>query len=318
MVRGKVEVDTTELGDFVIAKSINEPIYHLAVVVDDFEMGVTHIIRGEDGIYNTPRQILIQEALGFSRPIYAHIPFILNADKSKLSKRNQGESVSLKYYRESGYLPEALVNFLAFIGWNPGGEREIYSMDELIEKFDIKKVQKSGGIFNPEKLLWFNKEYLKKLPKEKLKEEIKKRLGENMQDENILDKITPIIAERINIWSDIDKMLEIGDIQYFFITPEYLPEMLIWKKEGIKEKTKENLISVKELLENEKTEDLGPDEAKKLLWNLAEKRGMGNVLWPVRVALSGKEKSPDPFTIISILGKAETIKRLSRAIDKLS
>jgi len=318
MVRGKVEVDTTELGDFVIAKSISEPIYHLAVVVDDFEMGVTHIIRGEDGIYNTPRQILIQEALGFSRPIYAHIPFILNADKSKLSKRNQGESVSLKYYRENGYLPEALVNFLAFIGWNPGGEREIYSMDELIEKFDIKKVQKSGGIFNPEKLLWFNKEYLKKLPKEKLKEEIKKRLGKSMQDENILDKITPIITERINIWSDIDKMLETGDIQYFFIAPEYLPEMLIWKKEGIKEKTKENLISAKELLENEKTEDLSPEKAKELLWNLAEKRGMGNVLWPIRVALSGKEKSPDPFTIISILGKIETIKRLSRAIDKLS
>jgi glutamyl/glutaminyl-tRNA synthetase len=139
-----------------------------------------------------------------------------------------------------------------------------------------------------------------------------------MQDKNIFDKITPIIAERINIWSDIDKMLEIGDIQYFFITPEYLPEMLTWKKEGIKEKTKENLISAKELLENEKMENLSPEKAKGLLWNLAEKRGMGNVLWPIRVALSGKEKSPDPFTIISILGKAETIKRLSRAIDKLS
>jgi len=318
LVRGKVEVDTTELGDFVIAKSINEPIYHFAVVIDDFEMGITHIIRGEDGIYNTPRQILIQEALGFPRPIYAHIPFILNADRSKLSKRNQGESVSLKYYREKGYLPEALVNFLAFIGWNPGGEREIYSIVELIEKFDIKKVQKSGGIFNPEKLLWFNKEYIKKLPKEKIKEEIKKRLPSNMQNEVILQKVCPIITERINIWSDIDKMLETGDIQYYFITPEYPFEMLIWKKKETKEEAKNNLYLAKKILEDEKEELLSAEKTKELLWNLAEKRGMGNVLWPIRVALSGKEKSPDPFTIIGVLGRNEAIKRIDNAINKLS
>jgi len=317
MIRGKVEVDTTELGDFVIAKSISEPIYHFAVVVDDFEMGITHIVRGEDGIYNTPRQILIQEALGFKRPIYAHIPFILNADKSKLSKRNQGESVSLKYYRENGYIPEALVNFLAFIGWNPGGEREIYSMDELIEKFDIQKVQKSGGIFNPEKLLWFNKEYIKKLPKETVKEEIKKRLPDNMRDEKILEKITPMITERINIWSDIEKMLATGDIQYYFVAPEYPVETLVWKKGGTKEEARENLTLVLEIL-SKAEEDLSSEKAKELLWGLAEKKGMGNVLWPTRVALSGKEKSPDPFTLINILGKSETIKRLESAISKLS
>ncbi|MGB8816213.1 MAG: glutamate--tRNA ligase [Minisyncoccia bacterium] len=317
IIRGEVEVDTTELGDFVIAKSMDEPIYHLAVVIDDFEMGITHIMRGEDGIYNTPRQILIQEALGFTRPIYAHIPFILNADKSKLSKRNQGESVSLKYYRENGFLPEALINFLAFIGWNPGGEREIYSMDELIEKFDIKKVQKSGGIFNLEKLLWFNKEYIKKLPKEKVKSEIKKRLPADMQDERILEKITPMITERINVWSDVEKMLISGDIQYYFVIQEYTTEILVWKKGGTKEEAKENLTSVKELLKNE-DEELSSEKAKELLWGLAEKKGMGNVLWPTRVALSGKEKSPDPFTLINILGKTETIKRIDSAIEKLS
>ena len=137
LIRGDIEFDTTELKDFVIAKSLEEPVYHLAVVVDDFEMGVTHIIRGDDGISNTPRQILIQEAIGTPRPIYAHLPLILAPDKTKLSKRKHGEQVSVSFYKSAGYLPEAMINFLAMVGWNPGTEQEIFSMEELIEKFDI-------------------------------------------------------------------------------------------------------------------------------------------------------------------------------------
>jgi glutamyl-tRNA synthetase len=320
MIRGAVEVDTTELGDFVIAKSIDEPIYHLAVVVDDFEMGVNHIIRGEDGIYNTPRQILIQEAIGAPRPVYAHMPFILNQDRSKLSKRQQGEMVSLKYYREQGYLPEAMVNFLAFIGWNPGDDTEIMSMEEIINRFDIMKVQKAGAIFNIEKLLWINKEYLKKLPLEKVQEEIKKRLTQNSgyQNDEIIKKITPIILERINVWSDINQMLKDGDIQYFFEKPILDREMIVWKKGGTAEEAAENLKLISEIFENMDENNFTSETTKEAIWKIAEEKGKGNVLWPLRVSLSGKEKSPDPFILCSVLGKTEVLSRVNIAIELLS
>lgn len=317
MIRGEIVVDTTELGDFVIAKSLEEPIYHLAVVIDDFEMGINHIIRGEDGIYNTPRQILIQEAIGAPRPIYAHMPFILNTDRSKLSKRQQGELVSLKYYREKGYLSEAMVNYLAFLGWNPGDEREIMSMEEIIEAFDIMKVQKAGAVFNPEKLLWINKEYLKKLPEENIILEIKKRLPENCQDEKIIRKISKTILERISIWSDIDKMIEEGDIQYFFLEPTVSKDMIVWKKGGTVEQAKELLILVLGILENISDSDFSLEIIKEKIMPLAEEKGKGNVLWPLRVVLSGKEKSPDPFTLIELLGKETSLKRIKNIINTL-
>ncbi|MFA5934504.1 MAG: glutamate--tRNA ligase family protein [Candidatus Paceibacterota bacterium] len=320
MIRGNIEVDTTELGDFVIAKSINEPIYHLAVVVDDFEMGVNHVIRGEDGIYNTPRQILIQEAIGATRPIYAHMPFMLNTDRSKLSKRQQGELVSLKYYKKKGFLPEAMLNYLAFCGWNPGDETELMSMDEIIKKFDIMKVQKAGAIFNVEKLLWYNKEYLKKLPIEKVEEEIKNRLPKSSEYENIslIKKIASVVLERINVWSDIDKMVVDGEIQYFFTEPEVDMNMVIWKKGGTIEEAKINLNLVSEILKDIKDEDFNLDIIKDRLMKLAEEKGKGNVLWPLRVSLSGKEKSPDPFTLVFLLGREVSLRRIESIIFKLS
>ena len=164
MVRGEVSFDTAELKDFVIARSISEPLYHLAVVVDDFEMGITHIIRGEDHISNTPRQILIQEALGFSRPMYAHIPLILAEDRSKLSKRKHGEAVSLAHYRTEGYAPEAMINFLALLGWHPSASdaSEVLSFTDLIAQFQLERVQKGGAVLDANKLNWLNKHYAKK------------------------------------------------------------------------------------------------------------------------------------------------------------
>ena len=159
MVRGEIEFDTTELKDFVIAKSVNEPLYHLAVVIDDFESGITHVIRGEDHISNTPRQILIQETIGAPRPLYAHLPLILAPDRSKLSKRKHGESVSLDYYRNKGYSPEAIINYLALLGWNPGTEQEIFTLDELINVFDLSRVHKGGAIFDEKKLAWVNRKH---------------------------------------------------------------------------------------------------------------------------------------------------------------
>lgn len=168
LVRGEIQFDTTELKDFVIAKSIDEPLYHLAVVIDDFESGITHVIRGEDHISNTPRQILIQEAIGAPRPLYAHLPLILAQDRSKLSKRKHGESVSLDYYRNKGYSTEAVINYLALLGWNPGTEQEIFTLDELIKVFDLSKVHKGGAIFDEKKLAWVNRKHfnLNKIMKE--------------------------------------------------------------------------------------------------------------------------------------------------------
>ncbi len=159
LVRGQVEFDTTELGDFIIARNLNEPLYHLAVVVDDFESGITHVIRGEDHISNTPRQILIQEAIGAPRPMYAHLSLILAPDRSKLSKRKHGESVSLDHYRRKGYSPEAITNYLALLGWNPGTEQEIFTLDELINVFDFSRVHKGGAIFDEKKLAWVNRKH---------------------------------------------------------------------------------------------------------------------------------------------------------------
>ena len=159
LVRGEIEFDTTELKDFIIAKSVDEPLYHLAVVIDDFESNITHVIRGEDHISNTPRQILIQEAIGAPRPIYAHLPLILAPDRSKLSKRKHGESVSLNYYRDKGYSPEAMINYLALLGWNPGTEQEIFTLDELINVFDFSRVHKGGAIFDEKKLAWMNRKH---------------------------------------------------------------------------------------------------------------------------------------------------------------
>jgi len=223
LVRGEISFDTTELGDFIIAKSVDEPLYHLAVVVDDHEMGVTHIFRGEDGISNTPRQILIQDAIGAQRPKYAHLPLILGPDKSKLSKRHG--ATSLNAFREQGYFKEAILNHLAFLGWNPGDEREIFSLEELIKDFDIKKVSKGGAVFNIEKLDWFNKHYLENLNDEEILKVAKERIKEKMKssvadyNEEIISKLIPLIRERIEKFSDLDKLIEEGEFDYYFKEP---------------------------------------------------------------------------------------------------
>src|SRR3989344_1804142 len=161
LIRGQVSFETAELEDFIIARTMNEPLYNFAVVVDDYDMGITHVIRGEDHISNTQRQILMLEALGCERPVYAHLPLILAPDKSKLSKRHG--AVSVNEYRAEGYLPEALVNYLALLGWNPGGQQELFSLQELVRKFDIAQDHKAGAVFDMEKLRWFNREYLDRM-----------------------------------------------------------------------------------------------------------------------------------------------------------
>lgn len=272
VIRGDVEFDTTELGDFVIAKSPEEPLYHLAVVVDDHEMGVTHVIRGEDHISNTPRQILIQEAIGAKRPVYAHLPLILDKDRQKLSKRKHGEAVSVDFYNKKGILPQALNNYLALLGWNPGTDQEIFTMEELIRAFDIKKIQKGGAAFDEKKLDWVNKEHIKLLsPEEQL--EIKKKEIEN---EPYMKAKPSLDLSKIN-WKD---------------TPPA--------------ETKAHLEEALTLL----------GDNKKLM-SYAEEKGKGNVLWPLRYAITGAERSPDPFTLIEIFGVEEVSERVRAAIEVL-
>lgn len=324
MIRGEVSVDTTDLGDFIIAKSINEPIFHLSNVIDDVIMGVTHVIRGEEHLANTPRQILIWEAIGErERPIYAHIPLILSTEREKLSKRKHGETVSVAYYENKGYLKDAFINFIAFLGWNPGGEEEIYSLESLINKFDITKVQKGGAVFNVDKLNWFNKEYIKKQSEKEQLEYIKKYLPNiEKYNDQLLEKLRPVLIERINFYGELKKMQEYGDLEYFTSSPvfnsrneESKIEKIIWKKSD-KEHTLENLKELKIILSL--NENLSIDEIWDKVYKLAEEKGKGDILWPLRYSLSGKEKSPDPKTLISILGIKESISRVESALNELS
>lgn len=319
LIRGEVKIDTTDLGDFIIARNINEPVYHLAVVVDDFEQGITHIIRGEDHISNTPRQILIQEAIGAPRPEYAHLPLILATDRTKLSKRKHGETVSLDYYKRLGYLPEAIVNFLALLGFNPGGDQEIFSIDELINNFDLSKVQKGGAIFNIEKLNWFNKHYINKLSKEEKIKNISHFLTEN-QNKVVSgnEKILNLMIERISTFGELEKIVKEGDFDYFFDQPKIVTEKLLWKNEPSKIKTKDRLTFSLSEIKKIPTSEFNRDTVKSALWPYAEKEGRGEVLWPIRMSLSGKDKSPDPFVLSEILGKDESIARIENSINLLS
>ncbi len=316
MIRGDITFDTTELGDFVIAKSLTEPLYHLAVVVDDFDSKVTHIIRGEDGISNTPRQILIQEALNAPMPQYAHLPLILASDRSKLSKRKHGERVSLRYYKEQGFLKEALINYIALIGWNPGSTEELFTLEELVQKFDLHKVQKGGAIFDEEKLRWMNKEYLKKLSPETLLEYISNMSPEitKLSQEKKLKLIT-LTTERSLTFGDIKKSFAEGEWAYLFSKPEYKKESLIWKKSTLEEALK-HLKYTAEVLEKTPEKIFETAETiKEVLWSYAEREGKGDVLWPLRFSLSGREKSPDPFTLLSFFGKEEGLSRIKQALS---
>lgn len=158
MIRGDITFDTTDLGDFVIAKALDHPLYHFAVVVDDYSEAVTHVIRGEDHISNTPRQILIHEALGWEHPEYAHLPLVMASDKTKLSKRKGAKSIM--EYRDEGISPEAMLNAMAMIGWNPGTEQELFTKDELIKNFSFKRIKKGGAALGEEKLKWFNRKHI--------------------------------------------------------------------------------------------------------------------------------------------------------------
>jgi glutamyl-tRNA synthetase len=323
LIRGEVEFDTGLLGDVVVAKDLNTPLYHFAVVVDDFLMQISHVIRGEEHLSNTPRQILIQEALGFDKPVYAHLPLMLNMDKSKMSKR-QGD-VAISDYHRNGYLPEALINFMVLLGWNPGTEKEVFSMSQLVKEFSIEKVQKAGAVFNIQRLDFLNGLYIREKAIEKLTELCVPYLKEagllvvGQMSENKLQEVVEVSKTRMKKLSDI---VELAD---FFFQDKLIFEkdLLHWKEAG-DSATKEALIYSEKILSEIKVwEQKNLEEelfAASVKFNLEKgypEKNKGYMLWPLRVALSGKDFSPSPFEIAIILGKDKTLKRVEDAIKKL-
>lgn len=325
LIKGEIKILTNSFkdekgnSDFIIARSINDPLYHFTVVVDDWLMGITHVLRGEDHVTSTPRQIIILEALGANIPLYGHFPTILGENKKKLGKRNG--AVPVREYLEMGYLPEALLNAISLLGWNPGDEQEIFTKQELIERFSLEKVQHHPAVFYGDKLDFINKEHLKKMPLEELNRNILENLPENLRENKIVEKVLPIIFERISKWGDIKTLIDNKEILYFFEEIEYPKEMLLCppklrKDQEISFETIKDILSeTKNLLQNNNAWDY--ENIKNCLWDFATEKGRGLVLWAFRVSLSGLEKSADPFLIAEILGKDETLKRISYAETKI-
>ncbi|MFA5062049.1 MAG: glutamate--tRNA ligase [Patescibacteria group bacterium] len=301
LIRGEVVFKNELVDDQVLLKSDGFPTYHLAVVVDDHLMNITHIIRGEEWISSVPKHIQLYKYFGWEVPNMAHLPLLLNPDKSKLSKR-QGD-VAVEDYRKKGYLPEALINFVAFLGWNPGTEKEIFSIKELIKEFKLEKVNKSGAVFNLEKLDWYNKQYIKKLSNK----ELAKMAGLNPKDKKLENAIA-LERERITVLSELPEAIK-------FITqlPEYEPDLLIWKKSS-KEEAAKILPQLAEFLAKQKKWTKESLEAKVGEWMKEKAYSTGSVLWPLRVALSGQQNSPGPYEIAEVLGKEETLNRIQTAI----
>jgi glutamyl-tRNA synthetase len=319
IIRGKVTFDATLLGDQVIAKDLDSPLYNFAVVVDDDDMKISHVIRGEDHISNTPKQILFLRALGFNEPTYAHIPLILNPDKSKMSKR--AGDTALSEYRAKGYLPEALVNFLALLGWHPRDDREVLSLEDLIQEFDLARVQKSGAVFNQDKLDWLNREHMKKYSNAELaalaKPFIENKFGgllpgDAASDTSFIERVVAVERERVNTISDF---AEVGG--FFFKLPDYEPRLLIWKETPMKE-IRDTLEKVRASLDKLAEQSFNRDTLSANISELIGEGNRGTVLWPLRVALSGQQSSPDPIDVMVVLGKQESLARVEGAIKKLS
>jgi glutamyl-tRNA synthetase len=304
LVRGQVHFDAELLGDIIIAKDLKEPLYNFAAAVDDAEMEITHVIRGEDHLANTPKQILIQEALGLSHPHFAHLPLILGPNRKKLSKRHLDKS--FLDYRKEGYLPAAMLNFLVLLGWHPVEDRETISQKEQIQEFTLERVQKGGAIFNEEKLNWLNAHYLKQLEPEEILENLKPFIPAAwLKKKKMLLTVIKVEKERMRTFHGFKELAA-----FFFELPDYNGGMLIWKQTP-QEKILDNLKKTRDVIKNP-----GGVSSEKIMI-LAEREGKGEVLWPLRVALSGRDASPGPLEILEVLGKTEALKRINRAIKKL-
>ena len=349
-VRGKIEFDTKLIGDFIISKGL-KPFYNFAAAVDDYEMKISHVVRGEDHISNTPKQILIQKALGFSSPRYAHLPLVLGSDKSKLSKRHG--AASMHEFREKGYLPETLINFMAFLGWNPGTEKEIYGLNSLIKEFSLENIQKGRAVFNIKRLDYLNGFYIRQKSDRRLTELavpylVKAGLIESINIEckdishckvncpesfslfgekpefkindtgevigcSFLIKVIKIYQERLRYLSEIPELTDF----FFKEKLDYNKDLLQWKDMNDKE-ISVSLDKSEKILSKIEEGKFNQENIENLLMLETEKEGdRGKLLWPLRAALTGKKASASPFEIAAILGKEKCLKRLKEAKSRL-
>ena len=310
LIRGSVRFDHKEVDDQVLLKSDGFPTYHLAVVVDDHLMHVTHVIRGEEWLSSTPKHLILYRQFGWEPPAFAHLPLILNPDRSKLSKR-QGD-VAVEDYLKKGYLPEALVNFIALIGWNPTADQELFSLDELIAAFDVRDVNKAGGVFNREKLDWMNAQHLKRLSLTELRARVAPLIPQVSIDEASLMRILEVERERLITLAQINEKLPmyIGPIRY----PKTL---LVWKKsttEEAQEALQRWMSFFTDVNEGTFASVASLDQAMREHINQNGWQN-GAMLWPLRIALSGLEHSPSPFELAYVLQRNEVLKRLKQASE---
>jgi len=310
LIHGQIQFNNSELDDLIIIRRDGMPTYNFSVVIDDAMMGITHILRGDDHINNTPRQIQLYQALGYEPPLFAHVPMIHGADRTRLSKRH-GATAVLEYRRE-GIFPEALVNYLARLGWG-FGDQEIFSLSELIDKFELKDVSKSAAIFNPEKLLWLNHQYL-------------------MQESNksLLDKLTPFLPSGFPSDDDREHFLrllellkpraktltDVAEQAQFFLADEIDPGTKA-AENFLKPEIRDPLISLAARLEN--LPAWSEQELDATVRHFAQESGikLGKLAQPIRLALTGRTESPGLFEIMTILGKEKSLRRIEAVIRRI-
>ena len=327
IIRGDIKIDTNVLDDKVLFKSDGMPTYHLANIVDDHLMEISHVIRGEEWLPSLALHFQLYKAFGWDAPEFAHLPLILKpTGKGKLSKRD-GDKLGFpvfplqwtdpktndisRGYKEDGYFADAMINFLAFLGWNPGTEQEIFNLEELIEAFDLKKVNKSGARFDPDKTKWFNHHYMQEQHNDELAEIFKNQHSELAEiDSTFISMVIDLIKERATFVSDFWDLSH-----YFFVTPTSYDEKA--SKKAFKDGTKDilqNLISIVNNIEDFTVENL-QTEIKG--WITGNEIGFGKVMMPLRLALVGALQGPDVFDIMYMIGKNESVKRIENVISTL-
>mgnify|MGYP000134072720 CR=1 FL=1 len=312
IVRGEVSFESDTIDDSVLLKSDGFPTYHLANVVDDHDMRISHVIRGEEWLPSTPKHLLLYRAFGYDAPQFAHLPLLLNPDRSKLSKR-QGH-VAVEEYRDAGYYPEALVNFVAFLGWNPGGEREIFSLEELVPEFSLERVNKAGAIFNVEKLDWFNSTYLRARPAEQILAELRPALTERGWDrfgDAYLLRVIELMRERVRFPREY-----LTEATYLFEDPtayEAATREKRWTADSPRIATAllERIVSL---------EPFSHDPIEGAFKSVAEAEGVktGDLVHPVRLALSGIGRGPSLYDMMDLLGRDVCLRRIRAALERLA
>lgn len=308
LIRGQIEFAAKDLDDIVLMKSDGMPTYHLAMAVDDHDMEITHVLRSEEWLPSLPKHVLLYQFFGWEAPQFAHLSLFLNPGGGKMGKR-QG-AVSLKSFIEVGYLKEALINFMVLLGWNPKSEREFFSLEELIQEFDLANVNKAGAIFDTEKLNWFNGQYIRRKTPAELLELCRKWLPADQED-GLLLKILTVEQSRLVKLSDIQQSVSM----FTDAKVEYDPQLLVWKK-MTPQLVVDRLTWVIQHLEQIKESDWTLVQIEASLKEHIAKDGLGTgeVLWPLRVALSGRQNSPSPFELAWVLGKDKTLSRLQDAL----